>query len=88
MDYEKLHVSWINISEEKLTIHDMGQNDTVERFKRAIAQKTGSPEAWTQISLHFGGEEMTNGEHMTANTHNQGLSFCQRKPSDRTESRM
>jgi len=58
--YDKLYVSWVNIDEEQLTIHDMMKGDTVERFKRIIAQKTGSPETWSQISLHFGGEEMIN----------------------------
>jgi len=58
--YDKLYVSWVNIDEEQLTIHDVPKDDTVERFKQAIARKTGSPETWSQISLHFGGEEMTN----------------------------
>jgi len=60
--YDTLYVSAVDTSEQKLTLCDMMRDDTVERLKRIVARRIGKPGTWSQLSLNFAGEELTNDE--------------------------
>ena len=87
--YDSLHVSPVDATGRKLTLCDMMRDDTVERLKRVVARRIGKPEAWSQLSLNFEGEELTkDGRYGLPNHHELKLNpVGQEAPSDPTGSR-